>query len=503
MKHTKTILTILLLALGSSVYAQQKVAITAKAPEAVTVDEPFTVSYTIPIIVKKPYNLTLTEQKEFEAVFGPSMMTSSGISIVDGKTVMEEKATFTYAFKVRKEGTFSIPRFQLWFNGKEYHSNTVRIQVKPEAKRKDRTAPVIATAISFSSEDVFIRVVTDKQSAYVNQSVQVAVQLYTTQQLVSVDKSTVSGCGKEDAEVVMLEQPSVMQEHYKGKTYNVLTLSSYMLYPTKAGELTIPAGTYELTLRTKAKKNNSRDDFFDSENVHDEVVKVKQPSVTIAVKPLPHDDIPVWNVVVGRYELSSSVDKKSVAIGDTVKLTLRFSGEGYPGFIPVPELESQDFHLAGVHETDSVFPAIDSVRAVKYVTYSLVPKRLGAQRVSVESLMFFDPESELHKPMQNVSHTIMVEDSVAEPRESTSGKPEAADSTAENSARYKKAAVYVSAVLLVMLLVAYVAKLRLNREFRYSKSERREDEGKKPSFLWHFAYIASMALLAGCIIVFL
>jgi hypothetical protein len=97
-----------------------------------------------------------------------------------------------------------------------------------------------------------------------------------------------------------------------GESYRRFPVFLKLLFPTRAGKLTIPATRIRLGL--------PRQSFFDSGGV----LERESKEVEVTVDPLP--EAPGFSGAVGRFRASAALDKATVGVGDAA--TLRFKVEG-------------------------------------------------------------------------------------------------------------------------------------------------------------------------------
>ena len=81
-------------------------------------------------------------------------------------------------------------------------------------------------------------------------------------------------------------------------------------------------------------------DFFSSFFGHGEETTLRTEPVAITVKPLPEPKPAGFKGAVGRYTLSSSIDKETVSAGQPVTLSVTIAGSGNIKSLPDLEIPS-------------------------------------------------------------------------------------------------------------------------------------------------------------------
>jgi hypothetical protein len=163
-----------------------------------------------------------------------------------------------------------------------------------------------------------------------------------------------------------------------GVQYRRFPVMMKLLYPTKAGRLTLPASTLSIAVQ--------RQSFFDAGGV----VQRSTKPVTIEVKPIPEE--PGFSGAVGHFKASTTVDRPSIALGDAATVRFRVEGTGnlkwvdrapeltVPGAKVYPPQVKSDFHASATGITGS--------RTWEYV---VVPQTAGTLEIPSLAFSYFDP----------------------------------------------------------------------------------------------------------------
>jgi hypothetical protein len=147
------------------------------------------------------------------------------------------------------------------------------------------------------------------------------------------------------------------------------------------GELAVPEALLYFAYATK----------FDQDPLSGRIAKdridafVKSHSLALKILPLPEKGRPSdFTGAVGRYSLDAEVDRHSVAVGDSIKLTLHLTGEGNIAFFPAPTLrELSAFDVRGITE--------DHGWHWRAITYDISPSVPGAIEIGPIAFTYFDP----------------------------------------------------------------------------------------------------------------
>ncbi len=153
--------------------------------------------------------------------------------------------------------------------------------------------------------------------------------------------------------------------------------------PSRAGQLEISTGFLEFG------RLSDRRTIFSSGRDKEKSYFVDSPSFSIDVVPLPTEGQPLdYTGAVGSIFATASVDARDVLVGDSLKLTVDWKGEGNLEFFEVPDLSRIDafsgFRVYGKTEEK----AFDRRRVI----YDLTPLSDQVDRIPAVPLQVFDPD---------------------------------------------------------------------------------------------------------------
>lgn len=165
-----------------------------------------------------------------------------------------------------------------------------------------------------------------------------------------------------------------------GERYQRAAVMRKLLFPTKAGTLTLPAATLRIGLPAQG--------FFDEARV---VERATTP-VSIEVRALP--DAPGFSGAVGRFRTSATLDRDSVPLGDAALLRFKVEGTGNLKWIdhpPTVKVDGARVYPPQVKNDLKVTPAgIEGSRTWEFV---VVPETGGRLQVPPVEFSYFDPRA--------------------------------------------------------------------------------------------------------------
>ncbi len=182
------------------------------------------------------------------------------------------------------------------------------------------------------------------------------------------------------ARIVIEELPP---ETIDGRTYRVLR-ARRTLVPTRTGAIELSGNFLEFG------KAIERGGFFSRGAEKGESYFVAAPPVTIDVVPLPEENRPFdYGGAVGTFEARADVDTRDVVEGESIKLTVEWTGEGNLEYFAPPDLARMDafrgFGVYGMTEDKS----FDRRRVV----YDIAPRSTSVDEVPPVPLSVFDTEN--------------------------------------------------------------------------------------------------------------
>ena len=165
-----------------------------------------------------------------------------------------------------------------------------------------------------------------------------------------------------------------------GESYRRFPILRKLLFPTRAGDLEIPAATFRIGLPAQG--------FFDD----GQAVERSTKPVTVTVRPLP--DVEGFSGAVGRFETRATLDKDVVPLGEAALLRFRIEGTGNLKWIdrpPTIDVPGAKLYPPQVKTDIKVTPrGLSGSRTWEFV---VVPETSGTLQVPSVAFTYFDPEA--------------------------------------------------------------------------------------------------------------
>lgn len=334
---------------------------------------------------------------------GPGTMTN--MQIINGR--VSSSVTYSYSLYAREPGKYTISSASVDYKGKTLKTEPLAIEVvkgtapqKKDARPQDEAATV--------GDNVFLRVVADKQRVKKGEQVTLTYKLYFRSQVTGYDlaKAPVYQ-GFWSEEIEQPQQPVVTTEVHEGKQYRIATIRKTAIFPTQADKLTVQPLEIQcaVQVQTKGRGNDLFDSFFNdpffgrTQTVN---INFKSNPLSITVDPLPENAPAGFSGAVGKFNFTASADKKDVAAGDPITLRLSISGTGNVKLLTLPkpnlpaDMESYEPKIS-----DEISREGGAIKGKKTAEYLVIPRNVG-QRV-VESIRFtyFDLEKNAYVTLRS------------------------------------------------------------------------------------------------------
>lgn len=407
----------LILFLLTTVLAWADTTFRLTAPSAVAVGQQFRVEYTV---TARASGISVDlNDKGFDVLYGPSSSSSQSTTIVNGQMSSEYRTTFTYVLEATKEGTFQLPAATIKVDGQTLTSNSVSVKVLPADKQPSaqqgggqsgRSQQGGAQA-KFNKDDVHLVLDLSKTSAYEGEAVVATLKLYwrNTQmgnpsdvKLPDFEGFTVQDMDNDNAQATL--------EHYQGANYQMYPLARWLLFPSRSGELTIPAASLKANVQIVTTRRSGG--FFDWPMEYTQNVEVPLQSAPrkVNVKALPAGKPASYMNAVGDFRVKSELTASQVKANDATIYRITIEGVGNLKYVkePQPEFPS-DFEVFDPKVDLSTKATSSGVSGRKTIEYTIIPRHAGTFTIPSLQFGFFDAKSGQYKTDQTQAFTLEVE----------------------------------------------------------------------------------------------
>jgi oxygen tolerance protein BatD len=335
-----------------------------------------------------PDEVPLPALVNLELVAGP--YSSSQISIVNGS--MSQSRTLTYVLQPRAVGKAEVGAVHA--GGQTAPAIAIEVvqgQAKP--RERQRQDPFARDPFGDPLDQIFgQRRTTRSETARVQMEVQpsrtrlhvgeplvLTYWLYTQASVADLqfkEAPQFAGFWVEDLEREKTP-PAGEAATLEGQSYRRFPILRKLLFPTKAGSLTIPPSVFRIGI--------ARTGFFDSGGTIERPTK----PVTITVDPLP--DAPGFSGAVGRFKASASLDRDSVPLGEAATLRFRVEGTGNLKWVDrAPEVKLAGAKVFPPQTKSDLKTTETGVSGSRSWEFVVVPETSGAVLIPPLTFSYFD-----------------------------------------------------------------------------------------------------------------
>jgi hypothetical protein len=377
--------------------------------DRVGVGDAFTLEVRADVVGADIGKLELPDLDGFEVV-GREVTRPIQFSFGAGRSSLRSTVVHHLRLRALRPGRYVLDPARVTVEGDRFESNPVRVEVvgtsaigptappplsAPGPSPADPNAPALDGAV-FDPE-LFLRTVVDKADPYVGEQVTMTIYLYTRigGQPQLTREATTDGFWVHD--LLGPNRPNGDRQVVHGIPFHVYVLRRVAAFPLRSGELTI--GAPELRLEQASI-------FGLLQGGGQGAVQRRGVPVTLNVRPVPPPA--PSGVVVGRYEMTSSVDRSTAEVGDAITLTVKVRGQGNLNDVRVELPPLPDVRVLPPETDDRITTEDDLVGGERTFRFLLLPQAPGPLTLPALSLPYFDPATETHGRTETQPITVTV-----------------------------------------------------------------------------------------------
>ena len=427
------IIGLIIALIASMAVSAQEASIKVSSKQQVSVGEQFKIAFEINAEGKK---FTPPSFEGFALVGGPFTSSSSSIQIVNGSMTQTVSNTYSYVLRAEKEGTFTIGSASIVADGDVVKSDPFTVTVMADASGASGAMQGTTSQGSTSStqtqqgtsdpkvsgQDLFLKVIPSKYSAYVGEPVVLTYKLYTRVPVSQLSVSRMPSYGGfwmkecDENNGNTLRQSS---ETINGIEYTTAEVKKVVLIPQKPGKLNIePMGldcvAQIVTQRNTQRSNDPFDVFFNDpffSRSYTNVQKyIQAATINIEVKGLPEDGKPDnFAGAVGNYTFSASIDSDETETNEALTMTVKVSGNGNLELLNMPSPNfPPDFEVYDPKITSNVDANGQGMSGTRKAEYLIIPRRAGDFSVAPMKFSYFDPARKQYITLESSPMNIKV-----------------------------------------------------------------------------------------------
>lgn len=370
----------------------QDVEITIDYPSVVSAGQSFSVTYNVNA---GGGEFSVPPFRGFTKLMGPQTSYSQSTQIINGKISRTTSYSYTYYLQANKEGRYSVAPAVFTLSGKEFKSDSMRIEVVANPSQvPSQGGGEGSTEAVKTSGDLFVNMILNRREVYVGEPVLATVKLFTKVDLQGINEikyPSFNNFLRTDIETPPLT--SLQEENVNGTAYGTGVIQRFLLYPQIPGEITIDP--VQITVLVQQRTGNPDPvfgDFFSSYRTVPRAI-ASRPAV-VKVKALPGIRPPDFSGVVGNLGMNASISSDSVNVNEAINYKITISGTGNlriastPGMKLPPDLEMYDPKV-----TDDLKNSAAGTSGSKTFEYLIIPRHHGDFTIPPVNYSYFNTTS--------------------------------------------------------------------------------------------------------------
>lgn len=411
MRRFTILIAMMLMVAMSAICAD--VTFTVKPPSRVYEGDKFPVTFKL--TNAEGSDLKVTQINGCTLLFGPSTSQSQSYQVTNGRASSTSAIEYTYYYRADKAGNFSIPAASILADGKRLTTKAISFTVHERADR-DKPAsqrPVDvddvdtqAAGRKVNADDVFVRIILSKSTAYEQEAIGCTIKLYTKYSISSflpTKQPSFDGFLIQELDV----QPSLNEiETFKGQNYMTAVLKRCIIFPQKSGKLTINSGNYDISV---VQYENVNMGMFQVRQPRETKIQVSSNTGSIDIKPLPQPQPDGFTGAVGKFEVDSRLVGSSFRTNDAATLIYTISGTGNIKYLKEPVIDfPSEFEQYTPKSDVTTLVRGNDVSGTMTIEYTFVPQSVGEFTIGNNEFVYFDPSSKEYVTLHTPSYPIKV-----------------------------------------------------------------------------------------------
>ena len=384
MVRTLTIITIILLSTAAADAATVRAVVDRNQA---TVGESIALQVTIE---GGEGEVDLSGLSDFKTV---SRGSTSSFQMINGRT--SRQLIHNYLLIPIKTGRLTIPAIPVTIDGSVHYTTpiTVRISSEPPTDSGQR--------------DVYVTAEVSSPTPWIGQQFSYTFRLYNAVQVADAkfQPPDFSGFNAEE-----LEDRKSYRTAVNGREF-IVTEVIFILVPVKTGTLEIEPAVLQAGLLQRTRRPRpfaGMDAFFGRGEMTTRILETEP--IAVQVKNLP----PIqpgssFSGLVGRFEVSASLDKAAVKVGDSTTLAVTVSGTGNIMDAPEPAiLAPESFKTYADNPEEQVQRGPDGYSGSKRFRTALVPVKPGQYQIPPVAMTYFDVASGMYRDISTSAFEVTV-----------------------------------------------------------------------------------------------
>ena len=350
-------------------------------------------------------------------LYGPATSTMQSTQIVNGRMSSSSSIDYSFTYRADKAGTVSVPAVTVQCNGKALTSREATFQILPPDRNStpqnggrpqpDDVTPA-GTPAQISADDLLVRVFFSKSSVYEQEPVVATIKVYTKYDISSFMVTTqpvFEGFLTEELPVNL----ETSMEHYNGQNYHTAVLKRLLLYPQKAGTLSVNSGKYDVTIVQYEQVNMGF--FGTASRPIERNVTTSSNAASLQVKALPQPQPADFCGAVGSFSVQTMLEPELMRTNEASTYSYIVKGTGNIKFLTPPTVDFPagiDTYTPKTDISANIIGGGTNMSGTFRTDYTIVPQEVGNFVIKGVPFVYFDIESGAYKTAEGPDMPIKV-----------------------------------------------------------------------------------------------
>ena len=379
------------------VRAEGAVSFEVNTPLIVTAGEMFRVEFILQNGTMDDDSFKAPDFAGLEVLAGPTVSTMSSMQWINGKASSTSTYTITYVVMAQQQGALTIGSASIEVDGKTYHTKATPIEIVAQSENNQEEAVVekgSAVQNQVARDDILLRLNLSRSTVYQGEPVRASLTIYTRARIANIEDVKLPSFNGFWSQELPTDDYQPQRETVDGKVYDSRIIKEYLLYPQKAGTLTIEPTEMTAVAQVVMRNERTFDPFFGTgTEVYNVPRKLSTGNVRVTVKPLPAGAPASFAGAVGDFTLTDIVPATEVKANSAMTYKVKIAGTGNITFLEAPKLElPSSFELYNVRQTESVRASAAGTSGYREFEYPFIARAEGEYDIPAVKFSYFSPE---------------------------------------------------------------------------------------------------------------
>ena len=341
-------------------------------------------------------------------LYGPSTSTMYNTSIVNGRMTSSSSIDYSFVYKADKPGSVTVPAVSITVEGKKLSSRESNFNILPDDSAPAASGshgnrhghpddPSSRTPGRIEASDLLVRVFFSKSKVYEQEPVIATIKVYTKYDISSFLVTTQPAFEGFLCEELPVNLEAEL-EHYNGQNYHTAVLKRLLLYPQKAGKLSVNSGKYDVTLVQQEIVNMG---FFRTTRPVERQVTTSSKAATLTVEALPEPRPAGFNGAVGHFSVATELTPELLRTNEAATYSYIVKGTGNIKYLSEPSVEFPAGIDAYTPKTDINTRVSGANMTGTYRTdFTIVPQEIGDFSIPGTNFVYFNPDSRSYETIE-------------------------------------------------------------------------------------------------------